>query len=88
MVFITRARSMSDISRAKNIAERLFSLMPDFDHFDVVLHQLEFVIENMDEEAAREVLAVYDLTELARQCRHYASVLSHIAKVIDELLRG
>jgi hypothetical protein len=77
-----------DISaRGKEVAERLFSLMGDFDRFDVVLHQLEFVVENMDEEVAKEVLAHYDLVELRRQCRHYADVLLHIARHIDEILR-
>ena len=78
---------MSDIpSRAKNIAERLFSLMPDFDHFDAVLHSIERIVEDLDEEEAREVLVYYDLTELASRCRHYACVLSYIARTIDEVL--
>jgi hypothetical protein len=81
-------RSMSDIpERAREVAERLFALMPDFDEFDVTLHRLEHIIESLDEEAAKEVLAHYDLTELRRQCRHYADVLSYIARTIDELLR-
>jgi phosphoserine phosphatase len=71
---------------AKEVAERLFALMPDFDYFDLTMHRLESIIENMDEETAKEVLAHYDLTELARQCRHYADVLSYIARTIDELL--
>jgi len=73
--------------RAKEVAERLFALMPDFDYFDLTMHRLEYIIENLDEEAAREVLAYYDLVELARQCRHYAHVLLHIAWHIDEILR-
>jgi len=80
---------VSDIpSRAKNIAEKLFDLMADFDRFDSTMHRLESIIEDMDEELAREVLAYYDLAELERQCRHYACVLSYIARVIDELLRA
>jgi len=74
--------------RAKEIAEQLFTLMPDFDEFDATLHRLESIIENLDDETAKEVMVYYDLTELARQCRHYACVLSYIARVIDELLRA
>jgi hypothetical protein len=72
---------------AKEVAERLFALMPDFDYFDLTMHRLEYIVENLDEETVREVLAYYDLAELARQCRHYANVLLHIARHIDEILR-
>jgi DNA anti-recombination protein RmuC len=75
-------------SRAREVAERLFELMTDFDHFDVTLHNIEHVVENLDEDLAREVLVHYDLVELARQCRHYASVLTHIARTIDEVARA
>jgi hypothetical protein len=77
-----------DISaRGREVAERLFSLMGDFDHFDAVLHSIERIVEDLDEEEVREVLMYYDLAELARQCRHYADVLLHIARHIDEILR-
>jgi len=74
--------------RAKEIAEQLLTLMPDFDSFDVVLHRLESIIEDLDDESAKEVMVYYDLTELRRQCRHYAATLLHIAETIDEALKA
>ena len=75
-------------SRAREVAERLFALMGDFDSFDVVLHRLESIIEDLDDETAKEVMVYYDLAELRRQCRHYAATLLHIAETIDEVLRA
>jgi len=73
-------------SRAKEVAERLFAPMGDFDSFDAPLHAIEGIVESLDRETARAVVRHYDLAELRRQCRHYASVLSFIAETIDELL--
>lgn len=75
-------------SRAKEVAERLFALMGEFDSFDATLHVIEGIVESLDRETAKAVMRHYDLTELRRQCRHYAATLLHIAETIDEVLRA
>ena len=74
--------------RAWRVAERLFSLMPDFDRFDSVLHALDAILSETPLEELRDAAKYYDLGELRAVCAHYIKLLERITERLDEVLGG
>jgi len=79
---------MSNIleKNAQKFAQRLFELMPDFDKFDIVLHELEYLLAMMQKDDVPYVEKYYCLDELLGKIIHYRQCLEILEKRLKELL--
>jgi len=71
---------------AQKFAQRLFKLMPDFDRFDTVLHELEYLLGMMQKDDVKYVEKYYCLDELLGKIIHYRRTLEYLEKRLKELL--
>jgi len=76
---------------AREKAEELFRVMPDFDHFDAVLLQLDsilFSITSMEPGEARLVKRFYEFSELEARLSHYSYECARLANVVRKIMHG
>ena len=72
---------------AQKFAQKLFKLMPDFDKFDIVLHELEYLLGMMTKDDVPYVEKYYCLNELLGKIIHYRQCLEILEKRLKELLK-
>lgn len=73
---------------AKEMAEKLFKLMGDWDKFDITLHSVQSIIERIYIGNIKGVQRYYDLSELRSSARHYITTLQLIIECIDKILEN